>query len=44
MPNLPGSNPEIDKQTIDDLAYASSTVGYEILTSLGSRYKRVYHY
>tara|TARA_A100001011_G_scaffold185518_1_gene194250 strand:- start:513 stop:1553 length:1041 start_codon:yes stop_codon:yes gene_type:complete len=30
-------------QTIDDLAAQSSTIGYEILTSLGSRYKRVYH-
>ena len=33
-----------DEQTIDDLAINSSTIGYEILTSLGSRYKRVYHY
>ena len=33
-----------DKQTIDDLAKQASTIGYEILTSLGSRYKRVYHY
>lgn len=33
-----------EKQTIDKLAYQSSTIGYEILTSLGSRYKRVYHY
>ena len=31
-------------QTIDDLADQSNTIGYEILTSLGSRYKRVYHY
>ena len=31
-------------QTIDNLAEQSSTIGYEILTSLGSRYKRVYHY
>ena len=31
-------------QTIDDLAEQSNTIGYEILTSLGSRYKRVYHY
>jgi alanine racemase len=30
--------------TIDELADQSSTIGYEILTSLGSRYKRVYHY
>ena len=31
-------------QTIDDLAEQSRTIGYEVLTSLGSRYKRVYHY
>ena len=31
-------------QTIDDLADNASTIGYEVLTSLGSRYKRVYHY
>ena len=31
-------------QTIDTLADHSSTISYEILTSLGSRYKRVYHY
>ena len=30
-------------QTIDDLGFQSKTIGYEILTSLGSRYKRVYH-
>ena len=30
-------------QTIDDLAEQSGTIGYEILTNLGSRYKRVYH-
>jgi alanine racemase len=28
-------------QSIDDLAQAAGTIGYEILTSLGSRYKRV---
>lgn len=28
-------------QTIDDLAHAAGTIGYEILTSLGARYKRV---
>ena len=33
-----------NSQTIDDLAALSSTIGYEVLTSLGSRYKRVYHY
>ena len=30
------------RQTIDDLAAAAGTIGYEILTSLGSRYERVY--
>lgn len=30
-----------DQQTVDDLADAAGTIGYEILTSLGSRYKRV---
>lgn len=29
-------------QTIDDLADAAGTIGYEILTSLGGRYNRVY--
>jgi len=29
-------------QTADQLAAAASTIGYEILTSLGGRYKRVY--
>ncbi len=29
-------------QTVDTLATAAGTIGYEILTSLGSRYKRVY--
>lgn len=29
-------------QTIDDLAAAAGTIGYEILTSLGTRYNRVY--
>jgi alanine racemase len=29
-------------QTIDDLATAAGTIGYEILTSLGGRYERVY--
>ncbi|UWQ97073.1 alanine racemase [Rhodobacteraceae bacterium M385] len=28
-------------QTVDDLAAAAGTIGYEILTSLGPRYKRV---
>jgi alanine racemase len=29
-------------QGVDDLAAAAGTIGYEILTSLGARYKRVY--
>lgn len=29
-------------QTVDDLANAAGTIGYEILTSLGARYKRRY--
>ena len=29
-------------QTVDDLADAAGTIGYEILTSLGSRYERKY--
>jgi len=29
-------------QTVDDLADAAGTIGYEILTSLGARYERVY--
>ena len=29
-------------QTIDDLAATAGTIGYEILTSLGARYERVY--
>ena len=31
-----------DHQTIDDLADVAGTIGYEILTSLGPRYERVY--
>ncbi|MDG2340482.1 MAG: alanine racemase [Paracoccaceae bacterium] len=31
-----------DHQTVDALADAAGTIGYEILTSLGGRYKRVY--
>jgi alanine racemase len=31
-----------ERQTIDDLARAAGTIGYEILTSLGDRYERVY--
>ncbi len=32
------------EQSIDDLAKYSNTIGYEILTSLGARYKRIYNY
>ena len=35
--NLIGPN-----QTVDDLAEAAGTIGYEILTSLGARYARRY--
>ncbi|MDQ7080081.1 MAG: alanine racemase [Paracoccaceae bacterium] len=31
-----------DMQTVDDLAEMAGTIGYEILTGLGARYKRVY--
>ena len=31
-------------QTVDDLAQAAGTIGYEILTSLGSRFQRSYLY
>lgn len=31
-----------DHQTVDDLADAAGTIGYELLTSLGGRYNRVY--
>ena len=31
-----------DHQTVDDLATAAGTIGYELLTSLGGRYNRVY--
>ena len=30
------------RQTVDDLAAAAGTIGYEILTSLGARHARVY--
>lgn len=29
-------------QRVDDLAYAAGSIGYEVLTSLGARYRRVY--
>jgi len=31
-----------EHQTVDDVAKASKTIGYEILTALGRRYKRIY--
>jgi len=31
-----------DKQSADDLAYKGGTIGYEVLTSLGQRYTRIY--
>ena len=31
-----------DEITLDDLATAAGTIGYEVLTSLGKRYHRVY--
>jgi alanine racemase len=31
-----------ENQTVDDLARAAKTIGYEILTNLGRRYKRIY--
>jgi alanine racemase len=30
------------EQTVDDLAQAAGTIGYEVLTSLGARYRRRY--
>lgn len=43
LPSVP-SHLEIlnEYQTIDDLAGAAGTIGYEILTNLGDRYDRVY--
>lgn len=39
-----GSQVEIigDHQSLDDLATAAGTIGYEMLTSLGQRYERIY--
>ncbi|MXU65656.1 alanine racemase [Oceanomicrobium pacificus] len=43
---LPDAPDKLDilgpQQTVDDLARAAGTIGYEILTSLGDRYERVY--
>lgn len=40
----PGTPVEVlgPNQTVDDLAQAAGTIGYEVLTSLGSRYARCY--
>jgi alanine racemase len=40
----PGSDVEVigDDQSVDDLAAAAGTIGYEVLTGLGSRYRRIY--
>ena len=44
QPPVQGAGLEIlgPHQGIDDLANASGTIGYEILTSLGARYHRQY--
>jgi len=41
---VPGTMVELlgPNQTVDDLATAAGTIGYEILTSLGARYARAY--
>jgi len=43
---LPAEPPALDllceAQTVDDIADAAGTIGYEVLTSLGSRYARRY--
>lgn len=43
---IPGPGDQLEiigpHQSADDLAKAAGTIGYEILTSLGPRYKRVY--
>jgi len=42
-PQVPDALTLLDhRQTVDDLAAAAGTIGYEILTSLGARYERVY--
>lgn len=40
----PGTTVEVigDHQTVDDLAAAMGTIGYEVLTSLGHRFTRIY--
>ena len=43
LPDTPGHLDILGPhQTVDDLATAAGTIGYEILTSLGPRYNRVY--
>ena len=46
VPHLPGDPDTVEilgpRQTVDDLAEAAGTIGYEILTSLGARYERRY--
>jgi alanine racemase len=43
LPEVPGHLEILNaRQTVDDLAAAAGTIGYEILTSLGARYDRVY--
>src|SRR6185312_6421018 len=40
-PEIPDALTLLDhRQTVDDLAAAAGTIGYEILTSLGARYER----
>lgn len=43
---LPGPGDKVEilgpHQSVDDLAHAAGTIGYEILTSLGARYARTY--
>lgn len=45
-PGRLGPNSEVevigDCQSVDDLAGASGTIGYEVLTALGHRYRRIY--
>lgn len=46
LPSVPKAGQLVEilgpHQSIDELASAAGTIGYEILTSLGQRYKRVY--
>ncbi|KEJ89467.1 alanine racemase [Sulfitobacter donghicola] len=44
LPSTPASMQLLGpEQTVDDVADFAGTIGYEILTSLGGRYNRVYH-